>query len=221
MKIRALIFDFDGLILETEGPVYKSWQELYQEHNCELSFETWGNIIGMAEAAFDPIDELEVQLGKKFPDRESLVSRRRQRESQLILQQSVLPGVKDYLQAAKRLGLKIGLASSSTSEWVFGHLSRLGLLHYFDCIKTSDDVARAKPDPELYLAVLKELGISPDEAIVFEDSPNGVLAAKAANLYCVMVPNELTRRLNLNHADLRLSSLAELPLEDLLARFEQ
>ena len=122
---------------------------------------------------------------------------------------------------AKKLGLKVGLASSSPCDWVTGHLSRLGLIQYFDCIYARDDVRRTKPDPELYLTVIDEFQIGSHEAVVFEDSPNGILAAKRAGLFCVAVPNPLTRQLRLDHADFRLNSLAEMPLSELLFQLEK
>jgi beta-phosphoglucomutase-like phosphatase (HAD superfamily) len=129
--------------------------------------------------------------------------------------------VKDYIDDAKRLGLKVALASSSSHSWVDGHLSRLGLIAHFDCIKCSEDVKAVKPDPALYQSVLDELELSADEGIVLEDSANGILAAKRAGLFCVAVPNPMTCHLSLDLADLQLTSLADLPLEELLSRVQQ
>lgn len=213
--IRAIIFDFDGLILDTESPIYHSWQVVYQEHGQQLPFELWATVIGTYEEPFDPYVHLEELLGCSL-DKEPLLAKRRAHELQLITQQPVLPGVAAYLQGARQLGLKIGLASSSTCQWVVGHLERLGLRHYFDAIRAREDVAVTKPDPALYLAVMQELGIKPGEGIALEDSPNGVQAAKRAGLFCVAVPNPLTRSLPLDHADLRLESLAEMPLGTLI-----
>lgn len=218
--IRALIFDFDGLILETEGPIYQSWQELYREFGCELSFEAWGKIIGTAPATFDPFADLEVQYGKPV-DRTSVAPKRQQRELDLIYAQPVLPGVEALLEAARRRSLLLGVASSSSRDWVEGHLARLGLHHYFHTVKTSNDVLHTKPDPELYLAVLEELDLQPQEAIVFEDSPNGIRAAREAGIFVVCVPNELTRRLDTNGASLHLQSLAGLALDDLIRQVEE
>ena len=131
---------------------------------------------------------------------------------------SAMPGVQGYLDDAKEFGLKIGLASSSDCDWVTGHLGRLGLLGYFDCIVGSDDVQRTKPSPELYNLVLDELDIGSDEAIVLEDSPNGVLAAHRAGIYCVAVPNVMTRGLEFEHAGMRLESLADISLGELLEK---
>lgn len=216
--IRALIFDFDGLILETEGPVFQSWQELYQSYGCHLPFAKWVTTIGTTDGG-DPLDDLEKQVGR-FPDRVVIDQKRLQRELDLIAARPIMPGVQEYLEDARRLGLKLGLASSSSREWVTGHLIRLGLIDSFDCIKTRDDVRQTKPDPELYLAVLAALDIKPDQAVVFEDSPNGILAAKRAGIYCVVVPNELTRLLPIDQANKRLDSLADVPLENLLQEIE-
>lgn len=216
--IRALVFDFDGLILDTEEPIFQAWQEVFRAHGLEFPFEKWAATIGTAEPWYDPLDDLEEQSGQKL-DRQAILAQQRRREAQLILEQPVKPGVQEYLETARRLGLQLGLASSSTCAWVEGHLSRLGLIEYFDCIRASDDVPRTKPDPELYLAALEGLETRPEQAIAFEDSPNGVLAARRAGLWCVVVPNALTRRLALDQANLRLDSLADLPLETLLKKF--
>jgi HAD superfamily hydrolase (TIGR01509 family) len=216
--IRALIFDFDGLILDTEWPDYESWQEVYRTHGCDLAVEAWGQIVGgNAASDFDPHSHLEDLCGQKL-DREEVWLNRRQKYLDNISEQEVLPGVVDYLDAAEELGLQLAIASSSPENWVRGHLARIGLYERFDAIKTADDVARTKPDPELYNATLAALGVGADEAIVFEDSPNGVQAAKAAGIYVVAVPNRLTAQLSLAQADLRLDSLAELALADLLQR---
>jgi HAD superfamily hydrolase (TIGR01509 family) len=129
--------------------------------------------------------------------------------------------VQDYLEDARRLGVKLGVASSSPASWVVGHLERLGLRHYFDCVRTCDDVQHAKPDPELYLSALDCLGVNASQAIAIEDSPNGAHAAQRAGLFCIVVPTPITSRLNLDHADLRLDSLADLPLPELLRNYSR
>jgi HAD superfamily hydrolase (TIGR01509 family) len=213
--IKALVFDFDGLILETEGPIYQSWQEQYAAYGVPLPLETWGQIIGTSDH-FDVFGELERLAGRKL-DREAVVARQKARETALVEGQPVRPGVEQYLQDARRLGLKIGLASSSSCAWVTGHLRRLGLLDYFDCICARDDVRLTKPDPQLYTLAASRLEVDPGEAVAIEDSPNGILAAKRAGLHCLAVPNELTRQLSLDQADLCVESLADFPLEKLLA----
>lgn len=213
--IRALIFDFDGLVLDTESTEYQSYQEIYRSLGVELPLERWATGIGTTDAGYDPLVDLETLLGVAL-DRDSLQARQRQRNDELIAAQPVRPGVEEYLRDARRLGLKIGMASSSSCAWITGHLTRLGLLEYFDCVQGREDVRHSKPDPELYLNVLEKLGVSSTQAIVFEDSPNGILAARRAGIFCVAVPNAVTRRLPLDGADLHLESLADMPLEQLL-----
>jgi HAD superfamily hydrolase (TIGR01509 family) len=213
--IRALVFDFDGLIIDSEAAIYQSWQELYTEYGYELPVEDWLLTIGTAENYFDPWRHLEQLIGRAV-DWGAVNPRRRARERELVMAQPVLPGVEAYLMEARRFGLQTGLASSSSCEWVTGHLERLGLLGYFDCLQARDDVPRTKPDPALYRSVLEIFQVRGEEAIAFEDSLHGILAARAAEMHCVAVPNALTRRLSMQQASLRLDSLAELSLARLL-----
>ena len=214
--IRGLIFDFDGLILDTEMPVYQSWVGLYRSFGMELPFETWAGIIGTSSAEhFDPFERLEAQLGYPL-EREALAAQRLNAELAQVARQPVLPGVVDLISAAEARGLKLGVASSSTRPWVEGHLTRLGLVSHFKVIVTAEDVPRTKPDPALFRKALDHLGLRADEAVVLEDSPNGVTAAKAAGIFVVAVPNPLTARLDLSHADLRVRSLAEVSLDEIL-----
>ena len=213
--IQALIFDFDGLILDTEVPEFQAWQEIYQEHGCHLPLSIWATCIGASSDTFDPYAYLESLTGRPV-ERDIIRSKRRRRIGELLETQAILPGVEEYITDAKRLGLKLGLASSSPGDWVTGHVLRLGIKEHFDCIKCSEDVKEVKPAPDLYQSVLESLNISADEAIALEDSPNGILAAKRAGLFCVVVPNSLTRQLSLDQADIRLTSLSDLPLRALL-----
>ena len=217
--IRAVIFDFDGLILETEEPTYLSWVEVYQSFGFPLSLSTWSAVIGTTHGDFDPQLELE-KLVKHPVDWEVVEPRRQASENTLIEAQPILPGAETYLKDARRLGLKIGLASNSSTHWVIGHLTRIGLLDCFDCICTSDDVHSFKPDPAVYLSALQGLNVSADDSFALEDSPLGIRAAKSAGLLCVAVPNKLTRRLDLSQADYHLDSLTEMPLSELLHKVE-
>ena len=217
--ITALIFDFDGLILETEEPIYQSWKEIYQDYDKEISLEKWLSIIGMTEEAFNPLDELEDHVGSPLP-REQVIQRQHAREMELVLSRPVLPGVKDYLESAREMGLKIGLASSSKCAWVTGHLERLGLIQFFDTVKGADDVQKTKPDPELFNLVVGELEVHPEQVVVFEDSVNGIISAKKAGLFCVWIPNMLTSQLSTDQADMRLESLTDISLPDLLVHVQ-
>jgi beta-phosphoglucomutase-like phosphatase (HAD superfamily) len=126
--------------------------------------------------------------------------------------------VEDYLMGAKEMGLKIGIASSSPENWVVGHLTRLGLIDKFDVVCTADDVENTKPDPALFTLTAEKMDLSPDEVIVLEDSPNGVLGAKRAGMFVVAVPNPLTQQLDLSRADMLLSSLEDISLKELITQ---
>ena len=217
--VRGVIFDFDGLILDTESPEFTSWRDIFSEHGCVLSLEDWAVCIGTADV-FDPCAHLEAQLGRVV-DRDALRTERRRRSDALIAAQMPMPGVVERIAEARAIGLKLAVASSSSRSWVEGHLTRLDLARHFHCIRCSDHVEQVKPDPALYRLALEGLGLGPENAIAFEDSPNGILAAKRAGLFCVAVPNDATRELALDAADLRLESLREISLEALVAEVER
>ena len=217
MTIKALIFDFDGLIIDSESPEFQVWQEVFAEHGRELAFDFWSDLVGRPPTHLDLYAYFQEHVNPSV-DLEVFRRERRARVVALTEQQPVLPGVHDYLRDATALGMKIGLASSSSGSHVRGHLSRLELLHFFHTTKCLEDTAAHKPDPTPYLAVLEDLGVSASEAVAFEDSPNGITSAKAAGIFCVAVPNPITCGLPLEHADHRLCSLAEEPLDQLLQR---
>jgi HAD superfamily hydrolase (TIGR01509 family) len=213
--IKALVFDFDGLIVDTEVPIFRAWQRIYREHGQELPLEQWLTIIGTASGPFDPVIDLAKKTDTTLDEQELKALEVLYYQEATALQQ-LLPGVIDYLVAARQLGLKTAVASSSTRKWVMDHLNRFGIGGHFDAIVCREDVKRTKPDPDLYLTALQRLDVSPAEAIAFEDSTNGVLAAKAAGLFCVVVPNLMTVDLDLTEADLRLLSLDAMPLRNVI-----
>jgi HAD superfamily hydrolase (TIGR01509 family) len=213
--IRGLIFDFDGLILDTETPSLLSWEEVYREHGCEFPFQQWAEVLGTSGGGFDCHQYLEEQAGCAL-DRDLLRARRRARTDELIALGTALPGVVEYLDEARTMGLRLGVASSSPRAWVEGHLRRLDLIAWFDVVVCAEDVPRVKPDPALYQRALVRLGLRPEEAIALEDSPNGITAARAAGIRCVAVPNPVTARLRIDHADHQLASMLEMPLASLL-----
>lgn len=217
--IQALIFDFDGLILDTETPCFQAWQEVFDGHGCTLDLDALASAIGSGRDVFQPEVWLERCLGRPV-DPAPLWAAQERREMELVKGLGPLPGVERTLDEARALGLKLAVASSSERAWVSGHLSRLGLEDYFQTLVTADDVRRLKPDPELYLRALETLKVRPEEAVALEDSPNGVLAARRAGILCVAVPNAVTARLHIEGASLVLVSLADLPLESLLARVD-
>ena len=218
MRIKALIFDFDGLILDTETPDVQAWENIYAEYGIPFPVESWGQVIGGTGASdFDAAVHLQSLLSDQL-DLAGLKTRQNHISHSLVEQQQVLPGVIDYLHKADRLGLKLAIASSSHHAWVDTHARRLGIFHYFDHVICADDVGpgRTKPNPDLFLLALERLRVRKSEAIVFEDSPNGVRAAKSAGIFVVAVPNPVTSLLAIENANLTLRSLADLSLPELL-----
>jgi len=209
--IEAVVFDFDGLIRDTETFEFYSFQELLLEYGVELPLDLYCSRIGGHFNSFDPYEYLQQSIGKTL-DRELLRRLRREKYDKLIVRQMALPGVENYLNEAKRLGIKIGLASSAPRNWVMPNLDELGLTQYFSCIRTHEDAMNVKPAPDLYLQVLDYFCVKPKNAIALEDSPNGAKAAKAAGMYCMIVPNQLTSELHFESYDLRLKSLEEMDL---------
>jgi putative hydrolase of the HAD superfamily len=215
--IKAVIFDFDGLIIDTETPWYEVYSQIYREHGTELPLQEWARCIGASTQHFDPYAYLESLLQRSI-DRAALENLSSERHTQIMEGRKLLPGVTDYLQTAQKMGLKIGLASSSHREWVEKYLKRFQLMTYFQGIFTREDVQNVKPSPELYLKALGSFGLHGNEAIAFEDSPNGLKAARAAGLYCVAIPNEITSQLNFEREsfDIRLCSMAEKTLHEIV-----
>jgi putative hydrolase of the HAD superfamily len=220
VAIRGLLFDFDGLLVDTETPSRLAYEELYRDHGHELPLDKWATLVGTIGAEFDPDAHLEELVGQPL-DRDRIAQRLRARERELSDLEDLRPGIEDYLAEAERLGLKTAIVSSSTREWIERHLQRLDRWKSWDAIVAADgDVTRAKPQPTLYLDALDALGLKPSEGIAFEDSLNGIRAAKGAGIFCVAVPNPITETFALDEADLLLGSLEELPLDELLARVD-
>jgi HAD superfamily hydrolase (TIGR01509 family) len=217
MAIRALIFDFDGTLVDTESPHLLARQAIFEEHRVSLSLDVWCASIGGAAGSFDAHAHLETLIERTVA-REPVRARYRARFLELLALETLRDGVERWLADAARFGLDLAIASSSPREWVTGHLAARGLLERFRSVRCLGDVERAKPAPDLYLAALADLGLRADEAIAIEDSPNGSAAAKAAGLYCIAVPNPVTRRLRFEQADLVLDSLAELSLVNAMTR---
>ncbi|WEG12152.1 HAD family hydrolase [Pullulanibacillus sp. KACC 23026] len=207
--IRAFVFDFDGLILDTETLMFKATNEVYKEYKSSFPISIWGRLAGTHEDEFDLYVHFIEQTGASLT-KEEFYEKRDALFNEMIKDEEVLPGVRELLEAGKEAGLKIALATSSGDQWAKKHLERLGLLAYFDCIVEANDVTEVKPNPELFLKACEGVGVKPSEAIAFEDSYHGAVAAKRAGLYCVVIPNEVTRELTFeDDVDLKLLSLAD------------
>ena len=219
--VHAVVFDFDGLVLDTETPLLRGWAEVYAHHGRPpLTPAEWGAAIGTA-TFLDPVAILAERIagaGGSAIDTDAVWQAGREVITAMIEAEVARPGVESWLEEAARLGLGTAIASSSGAAWVEGHLDRLGLRDRFRVLACHRPGVAAKPAPDLYLEACAGLGVDPREAVAVEDSPNGIAAAKAAGLRCVAVPNELTRQLDLDRADLVVDSLAEVTLAEALRR---
>jgi len=213
--IEAVIFDFDGLILDTETPIFEAWQAAYRRRGHDLGIDEWQHALG-THGGFDPFTHLGGLMGAAL-SRDELLAEVQAQNLAACDAQPLLPGVATVLDEARRLGLSTAVASSSTRGWVEGWLLRHEVRDRFDVLCGREDVARVKPAPDLFLLVAKRLDREPARCLVFEDSPNGMRAARAAGMRCVAVPNRLTAKLRLPEPDLVVDSLASRPLVDLLA----
>ncbi|MHB8295958.1 MAG: HAD family hydrolase [Acidimicrobiales bacterium] len=211
---RAVIFDFDGLIVETERPQYQAWREAYQEAGEDLTLAQWSQVIGRS-GYVDPIAELEARLGHEI-DRRGVDARRRARAAELIASCELCPGVGETLDQAADLGLLTAVASSSSADWVLPLLARFGLEARFPVVTCYDGTCPSKPAPELYLKALEALGVTAGEALALEDSENGMQAAKAAGMACVVVPTDMTKHMDFTRADAVIARLGDPPLPELL-----
>ncbi len=216
--IKALIFDFDGLIIDTEVGVYQAWLEIYQEYGLDYPVEEYQKLIGKYSPNCVPLESLDHLKGPL--DWDALDSRHRKRSTELSLQGPILPGVMNYLTDARRFGLKTAIASSSPRSWLDKFLEPRKLISYFDVIVTGDIVSHVKPNPELFLTAINQLGTLASDAMIFEDSMNGLLAARSAGIRCVIIPSKLTRDMTFHDADLVLDSLDSMPLIDLMKHFD-
>jgi len=218
MRIQAIIFDFDGLIVDTETPTYQVWKEAFERYALELPLTVWSDCIGKGDED-NPLRYLEESIGE-LVDREKFVAAIDVRRVDRVSDAPPLPGVVETIRAAHEGGYRLAIASSSPHGWVDPQLDRLGVTQFFESILCEEDVAETKPSPELFLLTLDRLQIMPGEAIVLEDSPNGVTAAKRANLFTIVVPNLITKQLDVDGADMRLESLADLTFDALMTEVE-
>jgi len=212
--IRALIFDFDGLILDTETPLIDAYAEVHTAHGVAFDRATFLRSVGHADYAFDPWHGF-----SPHADRVALETERRARKDGLMLRQPILPGVRSLLETARATGLHVGLASNSNHSWVDAHLQRLGLFAHFDFIACREDAPSPKPEPDLYKLVLNRFGLRGHEGVAFEDSHTGSLAAKRAKMWAVAAPNPSTAHHDFAHVDWLVTSLAEVSVPALHTRF--
>lgn len=215
--LRAVVFDFDGVMIDTEATSLGAWQQLYASFGEQVPLEKWVTLIGTWNAAWDPRAELEARVRRAL-DWDMIEPERMAAEYALADEQPLLPGVETLLADAEAAGVRLAIASSSSERWVRHHLERLGIAGRFEALATRHDVERTKPDPALYLLALERLGVDALEAFAVEDSVHGVAAARAAGMPVVAVPGALMRGADFSAATLTRDTLEGVALSSLASR---
>jgi HAD superfamily hydrolase (TIGR01509 family) len=214
MGIDALVFDFDGLLMDTETTSLRVWQHLWQSYGLELDVATFfaphgGDVVAERYAA------LAAAVGPDY-DQAASHARRLAYRDELHAALELADGIPAWLDEARDLGLRLAVASSSPRFWIEDHLSRIGYLDRFELLACGDEVDAAKPAPDVYLLALDRLGVAADRAVAFEDTVHGVAAARAAGLRCVAIPHPNADPALFTDADVLLTSAADEPLTSVL-----
>ena len=213
--IKGFVFDFDGLILDTEMPQFVCWKEVYARYGLPYTLQDWWKAIGTNHEIFDPARELRDQIGEEI-DIEGINHWVVEQAVKMLADQPLCPGVKEFLEKSHVAKIPMTIASSSTFEWVAGYLTKFNLTNYFQEVFTSRDVKFVKPNPDLYLLATKYLHLTPDQVMAFEDSLNGLKAANAAGIFCTVIPSKLTRGMDFRLADRIIPSFVDLDLDEIL-----
>jgi HAD superfamily hydrolase (TIGR01509 family) len=213
--VQALVFDFDGLLLDTETPLFEAWTLTYERYGVEpVDLATWRASVGLHDddpRCLDPLGRLTAHLGGRATVEEIHAYRRAVRD-EAIAASDLRPGAIRLLDAADELGVAVAIASSSPVDWVHGHLEARGVIARFAAVSCAGAGVPGKPDPTTYRVACEALGVDPRRALAFEDSPHGVTAARAAGLHCIAVPNPITTGGDFAEADHVVGSLEDVRL---------
>ncbi len=212
METRAVLFDFDGLIVDTETPEYLAWRTVYARRGLRFPLESWLQNVGRNDRPFDPLGPF-----RGGPEGADAV-RAEWRAAHAMLEPAYmvpLPGLLPLLRLLREHGWRAAIGSSSTRGRIIAMLERLGLAGRFAAVAGGDEVPRAKPAPDVYLLAAERIAVPPARCTVLEDSENGVRAAKAAGMRCIAVPSMLTRSLDFSGADLVVDHLAAVTMDTL------
>lgn len=212
---RGIIFDFDGVLVDTEWAIYQSWVQLYAREGQEISIATYSPCLGAGYSHWNPAEHLEKLTGKKYDWDVETPARQAVLEADLA-RSGLMDGAAELLDWCAGQGIGLTVASSSSRRWVQGWLERLGIYHRFAGVFTRTDGYPVKPNPALFEAAQQCLGLGKAECLIIEDSENGTIAAQNAGIPCVAIPNRMTENSDFSRAAYRCASLAAL-LEHLRA----
>ncbi|MGZ4553786.1 MAG: HAD family hydrolase [Mycobacteriaceae bacterium] len=214
MKIQVVVFDFDGLLMDTDSCLLASWQHEWRQHGLELDADTFWPDHG-GDVSQEQHDRLAQAVGPSY-DQDASHARRVAYRDRLLAGLGLRPGIEGWLQQAQAAGLRLAVASSSPRAWVHRLLSGAGCIERFELMACGDEVPQTKPAPEVYLLALDRLGVPAELAVAVEDSPHGVAAARAAGIRCVAIPNPHAHPARFASANLVLTSAVQMALIDVL-----
>lgn len=207
MKVKGIIFDFDGVLVDTEWAIYQSWVHLYAREGQEISIETYSPCLGAGYSHWDPAKHLESLTHKSYDWEVETPARQARLEADLA-RSGLMPGAAELLDWCDENGIPMTVASSSSRRWVEGWLVKLGIYSRFKGVFTRTDGYPVKPNPALFLAAQDCLGIAPQDCLIVEDSENGTIAACNAGIPCVAIPNRLTAHSDLSRAQYHAANLS-------------
>lgn len=207
----GVLFDFDGVILDSEMPEYEAHRQIFAGCGTELTLEQWCGQVGTWPASIDWCAVLVERTGRPY-DPDTFVEERKRRFRELLLKEPKA-GVRPLLEALKSAGVPLGIASTAPMRWVGPMAEELALRDFFGAIVTGDDVERRKPAPDIYLEAARRLHLAPSQCVAIEDSQTGLASARAAGMRTVVIPHTLTEFHDLTGADLRVGSAEELTVE--------
>mgnify|MGYP003290010094 CR=1 FL=1 len=209
---RGIIFDFDGVLVDTEWAIYQSWVQLYAREGQQISIATYSPCLGAGYSHWNPADHLEKLTGKKYDWEVETPARQAVLEADLA-RAGLMDGALELLDWCAEQGIGLTVASSSSRRWVQGWLERLGIYERFDGVFTRTDGYAVKPDPALFLAARNCLNLPKEDCLIVEDTENGTISARNAGIPCVAVPNRMTESCDLSRAQYRVASLRALLTE--------
>jgi len=207
----VVIFDMDGVLMDTVAIHWKAYNDLLQEKfGVTVGNEDLANLIGMSLGEQIPI--LNTKFGINI-DAETFVPLADKRKEKFMDKLVPKDGVVELLRSLKDSGVKMGVGTSTSRITAEQRLKNIGIHNYFSVIVGGEDVTIHKPDPEVYELVASQLGVKPEECVVFEDAPNGIEAAISAGMKSVGICTTYTTGEKLSRADLMVNSLEEVTLE--------
>ena len=203
-----MLFDFDGVLVDTEWAIYQAWRRTFEAHGHALPLAAYARCIGSDFATWSPKTHLEELTGLGF-DWHDLDARRQQDIRCALTHEGPMPGVVMVLEKLTTAAVPLGVVSSSSHHWVDGWLAKLGLAGHFKTVVCRGDAPQIKPAPDLFLEAARRLGVEPSACLVIEDSRNGLISAHAAGMPVWVVPNRVTVGLDFTAAARVFGSLNE------------